>query len=40
MMFQCLASVENVGPTLKKYWMMPRVCWGAGTKYTADPVLK
>ena len=27
MLFQCWASVEDGGPTLKRHWGMPRVCW-------------
>ena len=38
MPYQCWASVEDVGSTFKQYWV--NVCWGAATKYTADPVLE
>ena len=27
MLFQCWASVEDGGPTLKRHWGNARVCW-------------
>ena len=36
MLFQCRASVKDVGPTLKQYWVNGSA---AAAKYTAEPVL-
>ena len=37
MTFQCWASVEDGGPTLKRHWVMPRACWEISFLCTPPP---